>query len=281
MNGCLLEDAFPREDGAPSPGCQQSYSAKEARKEERRKAKRCKGPPMAFLDVKDPLADRQHVNKLPDVPPMNPSIGLREHAPVDAPVGYEPFQGGPNRSPAAECQSDKLCQQLRELLPRTDDDPVGDKIRSMIPVVPEPGSGSKKNYFGADPEEGFASYSPDATNFLMEPTVQNGFGPALPVPSVSDYWKPLTPAGVETSYFKALPKPGGLVQKQPRRVASDEDDISRKIDKIMARLDELQRGRGGGATGPQAQTEIMLFISSGVFVLFLMDLLVKKGGRLF
>lgn len=277
MNGCLLEDAFPREDGAPSPGCQQSYSAKEARKEERRKAKRCKGPPMAFLDVKDP--DRQHVNKLPDVPPMNQSIGLREHAPVDAPVGYEPFQGGPNRSPAAECQSDKLCQQLRELLPRTDDDPVGNKIRSMIPVVPEPGSGSKKNYFGADPEEGFASYSPDATNFLMEPTVQNGFGPALPVPSVSDYWKPLTPAGVETSYFKALPKPGGLIPKQT--APSGEDDLSRKIDKIMARLDELQRGRGGGAAGPQAQTEIMLFISSGVFVLFLMDLLVKKGGRIF
>jgi hypothetical protein len=49
----------------------------------------------------------------------------------------------------------------------------------------------------------------------------------------------------------------------------------------MARLDELQRGRTGGASPEQAQTEILLFISSGVFVLFLMDLLVKKGGRLF
>jgi hypothetical protein len=58
-------------------------------------------------------------------------------------------------------------------------------------------------------------------------------------------------------------------------------DISRKMDQIMARLDELQRGRTGGASPEQAQTEILLFISSGVFVLFLMDLLVKKGGRLF
>ena len=115
MNGCLLDDAFPTMDNgsggssAPSPGCQQSYSSKEARKEERRKAKKCRGPPMAFLDVKDP--DRQHLNKLPDVPPMNSATGLREHVPVDAPVGYEAFQGGPNRSPGDECNSDRMCQQ--------------------------------------------------------------------------------------------------------------------------------------------------------------------------
>jgi hypothetical protein len=293
MNGCLLDDAFPTMDNgsggssAPSPGCQQSYSSKEARKEERRKAKKCRGPPMAFLDVKDP--DRQHLNKLPDVPPMNSATGLREHVPVDAPVGYEAFQGGPNRSPGDECNSDRMCQQLRELLPRSDNDPIGDKVRSIIPILPGTAAAAapKKNYFGADPDEGFANYSPDAANFLMEPTLQNGFGigsapsAALPVPSVSDYWKPLTPSGVETSFFKALPKPGGTYSRKSDAQAAPQDDISRKMDQIMARLDELQRGRTGGASPEQAQTEILLFISSGVFVLFLMDLLVKKGGRLF
>jgi hypothetical protein len=337
MNGCSLDDAFPMDDGAPSPGCQQPYSSKEARKEERRKAKKCRGPPMAFLDVKDP--DRQHLNKVPEVPAMNPSTGLREHVPVDAPVGYEPFanyvgsmqgreatepfsnpsaeqfqsqnfikaqnkivngfQGGPNASPYQGCDysTDLMCQRLREVLPRTDDDPVGNKVRSTIPFGPaEAASASarasaqkKKSYFGADPEDGFADYSPDAANFLMEPTIENGFGigsapaAALPVPSVSDYWKPLTPAGVETSFFNTLPAPGGRYVKQDKvkeKVPQwEEPSINRKIDQIMARLDDLQRRNSGSPE--QAQTEIMLFVSSGIFVLFLMDLLVKKGGKLF
>ena len=310
MNGCSLDDAFPMEDGAPSPGCQQPYASKEARREERKKARRCKGPPMAFLDIKDP--DRQHLNKVPDVPAMNSKTGLKQHAPVDEQYAYEPFNnytrnasepfknyanqgfvGGPNPSPAQDCQNDKLCQQLRELLPRSDDDPTGDKVRSMIPVVPNvmqnamPASVPKKNYFGADPEDGFANYMPEASNFLMEPTLSNGFGigsgesASLPVPSVSDYWKPLTPVGVETSFFKALPKPGGTFSKKDsvKEVEYQDSSLSRKMDQIMARLDDLQRRTNGSPE--QAQTEILLFISSGVFVLFLMDLLVKKGGKLF
>jgi hypothetical protein len=313
MNGCSLDDAFPMDDGAPSPGCHQSYASKEARREERKKARRCKGPPMAFLDVKDP--DRQHISKTPDVPAMNMKTGLKQHEPVGEQYAYEPFGnyvssrhaggasepfgnygsstqgfvGGPNPSPALDCQNDKLCQQLRELMPRSDDDPTGDKVRSQFPNVPNtmPASVPKKNYFGADPEDGFANYMPEAQNFLMEPTLSNGFGignapsASLPVPSVSDYWKPLTPAGVETSFFKALPKPGGTYSRKDKvkEVEYEDSSLSRKMDQIMSRLDDLQRRTGGSPE--QAQTEILLFISSGVFVLFLMDLLVKKGGKIF
>jgi hypothetical protein len=352
MNGCSLDDAFPMDDGVPSPGCQQPYSTKEARKEERRKAKKCRGPPMAFLDVKDP--DRQHLNKTPAVPAMNTATGLREHVPVDSPVGYEPFtsetglrqgreatepfvnyvgsrqgreatepftsgpetqskkaqgfQGGPNASPYQGCDynNDLMCQRLRETLTRSDDDPIGDKVRSTIPLSAAAASTKpptqKKNYFGADPEDGFADYQPEAANFLMEPTIENGFGAvsnlfgttersgtgsspsaALPVPSVSDYWKPLTPAGVETSFFNTLPAPGGRYVRQDRvkeKVPQwEEPSINRKIDQIMARLDDMQRRSSGSPE--QAQTEIMMFVSSGIFVLFLMDLLVKKGGKLF
>jgi hypothetical protein len=323
MNGCSLDDAFPMEDGAPSPGCQQPYSSKEARREERRKAKKCRGPPMSFLDVKDP--DRQHLNKTPAVPAMNSATGLREHVPVDSPVGYEPFtsetglrqgreatepysnytgpetqskkaqgfQGGPNASPYQGCDynNDLMCQRLRETLPRSDDDPVGDKVRSVIPISAASAKPQtqKKNYFGADPEDGFADYQPEAANFLMEPTIENGFGigsgpsAALPVPSVSDYWKPLTAAGVETSFFNTLPAPGGRYVRQDKvkeKVPQwEEPSINRKIDQIMARLDDIQRRSSGSPE--QAQTEIMMFVSSGIFVLFLMDLLVKKGGKLF
>lgn len=298
MLGCSLNDAFPMDGAAPSPGCAEAYATKEARREERKKARRCRGPAMEFLGVKDP--DRQHLNQLPAVPAMNPTTGLREHVPVEAPQGYEAFSDmrtsvdAPAMAPPTNQSTAGAAtrERLRELLPRSDEDPVGDRVRNMIPTVPSAakGAGPKKSFFGADPDEPFANYAPDADNFLMEPTIENGFGlaggysqakAALPIPSVSDYWKPLTPAGAETAFFKALPAPGGTYSKQnmARGQAPVEDDLGRKIDKIMARLDDLQRSKA--ASPEQAQTEIMLFVSSGVLVLFLMDLLVKKGGRLF
>ena len=52
--------------------------------------------------------------------------------------------------------------------------------------------------------------------------------------------------------------------------------MSSKIDKIMSRLDQIQRG----PNPEQSQKEILMFVASGVFVLFMMDLLVRKGSSL-
>jgi hypothetical protein len=69
MNYCALDDAFQMIGGAPSPGCGADSATKEARREERRKARRCKGPAAAYLNIQDP--DRPSGIKLPDIPPMN------------------------------------------------------------------------------------------------------------------------------------------------------------------------------------------------------------------
>ena len=53
------------------------------------------------------------------------------------------------------------------------------------------------------------------------------------------------------------------------------ESLSRKIDTIMERLDSM-----GKRSPEQTQTDILLFVSSGIFVLFMMDLLVKKGSKL-
>jgi hypothetical protein len=47
------------------------------------------------------------------------------------------------------------------------------------------------------------------------------------------------------------------------------------MDKLFARLDDMN-----SSSPEQMASEIMMFISSGIFVLFLMDLLVKKGGKM-
>lgn len=276
MNYCALDDAFQSIGGGgsvPSPGCTNDYSGRAARKEERRKAKRCKGPPAVYLDITDKDPDRQQLNKLPDVPAMNPAIGLREHVPVYAPQGsLEPF------------------------VPRNDDDPNGDYVRAELPIginvpgtteVQKPCPGRKK-FFGADPDgDTFANYIPDQENYRLEPdfltafehagVAKAGSSAALPNPSVNMYWKPLTPSGAQTSFIERLPPPGGDYYQAPSRLQGDvsNDDIMKKLDKLWARLDDMNT-----SSPEQVTSELLMFISSGVFVIFLMDLLVKKGSTL-
>jgi hypothetical protein len=271
MNYCALDDAFQMIGGAPSPGCTTDYATKAARKEERRKARRCKGPAAAYLDISDKDPDRQQLNKLPDIPAMNPSTGLREHVPVYAPQGsLEPF------------------------VPRNDDDPKGDWVRSEIPLnVPgttesqKPCPGRKK-FFGADPDgDTFADYAPEAQNYQLQPDFLNAFEQAgvaragsaasLPNPSVNMFWKPLTKTGAQTSFIERLPPPGGEYYNPPARLNGDtsNDDIMKKLDKLWARLDDMNT-----SSPEQVTSELLMFISSGIFVLFAMDLLVRKGSTM-
>jgi hypothetical protein len=271
MNYCALDDAFQAISSAPSPGCTNDYAGKAARREERRKARRCKGPAAEYLDITDKDPDRQQLNKLPIIPAMNPATGLREHNPVYAPQGsLEPF------------------------VPRNDDDAQGDYVRAQIPLnIPgtteaqKPCPGRKK-WFGADADgEAFADYIPDQPDYRLQPDFLTAFEQAgvaragsaasLPNPSVNMFWKPLNTSGAQTSFIEKLPPPGGQYYQPPTRMNGDtsNDDIMKKLDKLWARLDDMNT-----SSPEQVTSELLMFISSGIFVLFMMDLLVKKGSRL-
>jgi len=235
MNYCSLEDAYQE---APSPGCGSDHATKQARREERRKARRCKGPAATYLDL-DP--DRQHP-PLSEVNAMNHVTGLREHVPVTSQENFE---------------------------------------SELIRVQPA-SVGSKKKFFGADPDDGFADYEPDQgdrpSDFMAAFQPSGVTGP-LPSPSMQQEWKPLTASGAQTAFIEHLPPPGGqYAPRAPRALRGGEmsmEDIMKKMDRIMARLDDTHT-----ASPEQVMSEMMMFISSGIFVLFLMDLLVKKGSTL-
>ena len=288
MNYCSLEDAY----GAPGSD-PMSQSNAIAKKEERKKAKRCKGPPLTFLGLdKDP--DRQHLEKPDEKPPMNSSTGLREHYPVGETQGYEPFV---TRIGTGIGQVLSPKYDSAEFVARTDGDREGDIVRNTLPkinAVPVKTTTKQSSKlfanFGADPEaENFADYMPDATNYLMEPSAAQGgafyqnpktgdgavSAATLPIPSVMDVWKPMTPAGSDTAYFQSLPRPGGTY---PKADGNSHESLSRKIDTIMSRLDDMKRGHM--ISPDQSQTDVLLFVSSGIFVLFMMDLLVRKGSSL-
>jgi hypothetical protein len=180
-------------------------------------------------------------------------------------------------------------------------------IYNKLPVLKEiPGpnkalKGKLPSYFGANydddapirrrmyddsVEEGFASFtnvigddpgyrlSPDFTSAFSGKGADKASGAeVLPIPSVRNVWKPLTPSGANTSFFDRLPSPGGEIPIG--QVPSDKEELFRKLDSIYARLDDLETRKG-----ENAQTETLLFIMSGIFVLFSMDLLVKRTGNI-
>lgn len=288
MEYCSYEDAFPQL-GPSSTGCADQKASYAARKEERKKAKKCKGPPLTFLDL-DP--DRPAVQRVPEVPPMNEMTGLREHAPVDAPQ-KEPFQDVPYDL-TSQRQPDDAGQIMRNTLPNV-------KGQNQLPKGPKTPS-----YFGAsgDIDEGFqgtfglkqpnlkvVGQNPPYTDVIgnddgyrLYPDFKAAFdrvsgagqaaGRSLAaIPSVVNEWKPLTPSGAKTSFFDELPPPGG---QYPRGtdIVQDTTTISKKLDMLFSRLDDLESRRG-----ENTQTEILLFVMSGLFVLFGMDIVTRQAAR--
>ena len=306
MEYCSIDDAFPPIGGGPAnPGCRDNKAGSIARKEERKKAKRCKGPPLTFLEgsgdvpLTDP--DRPALIPLPDTPPMNPRTGLIQHAPVDAPPA-EPFEDmtpEPQSELRASFRSEQPQPKLQAIynkLPNVADIPGPNKpLKGKLPSYfganyDDNTTGSKRLTYQSDDsvEEGFANFtnvigddpgyrlSPDFTSAFAGKGVNKASGvEVLPIPSVNNVWKPLTPSGANTSFFDRLPSPGGDIPIGQVSTSYDKEELFRKLDSIYARLDDLEVRRG-----ENAQTETLLFIMSGIFVLFSMDLLVKRTGNI-
>jgi hypothetical protein len=288
MEYCSYEEAFPQL-GPSSTGCDDQKASYAARKEERKKAKKCKGPPLTFLDL-DP--DRPAVQRVPAVPPMNEMTGLREHAPVDAPQ-KEPFEDVPYDL-TSQRQPNDAGQIARNTLP---------SVRGQTQL---PKQSAVPSYFGAsgDMDEGFqgtfgmnkpnlkvVGQNPPFTDVIgnddgyrLYPDFKAAFdrvsgvsqaaGKSLgAIPSVVNEWKPLTPSGARTSFFDELPPPGG---QYPSRtdIVHDGSTITKKLDSLFSRLDDLESRRG-----ENTQTEILLFVMTGLVVLFGMDIVTRQAAR--
>ena len=287
MNYCALDDAFPSM-AAPSPGCAANDAAKMARKEERRRARRCKGPAATYLSLDaHPSTDPDRPSEEKSmVQAMNETIGLSEHAPVTA--QYDGF--------IQRHRDDTPVDQKR---PNFDDDPLYNYLKSeasnhlMRVEIPksetmekEPALPPLKNFFGADPDgDSFADYIPDASDYRLQPDFQKAFGqagaaragstPTVPAPPVDMYWKPLTRSGAQTSFVEHLPPPSGKYHGSNQKQDDSMQEVTRKLDKLFARLDDMNV-----SSPEQVTSEILMFISSGIFVLFFMDLLVKKASTM-
>jgi hypothetical protein len=151
--------------------------------------------------------------------------------------------------------------------------------------------------------EGFASFSHlagDNPGYQLAPDFLGSFGAVgydksagkalLGTPNLNDAWKPLTPGGGDTAFFDSVTWPGGRSNgrnarpPQQRRSGDDGEGMSReekelllkRIDLLFAKLERLESGRN-----ENAQTEIAIFVFSGLLLMFGMDVmrrLVRGGG---
>jgi hypothetical protein len=288
MPYCSIDEAFP--DTA-----QESGSI--ARKEERKRAKKCGGPALAFLKGMDEDAgkydldpDRQNLKPLP------PSEKL---------VGSEGFVAEQNSQwkPKKETESEEEIKELvKNLVGQRVDDIIGQKGRNTMPrnlpkttelpdrtktmygeKVPSYFGKSESDYEASNVKEnkkseGFADFSKSLNDNpgyqLGQADFLGSFGAVgvnkasgkatLTTPSVNDAWKPLTPSGARSSFFEYLPSPGGQAIAESTLFSKDEKEtLLKKLDLLFARLEDLESKRN-----EYAHAEISLFVFSGLFLLF-------------
>lgn len=283
MEFCTIEDAFP-----------DLNSQKTARKEEKRRAKRCKGPALTYLEpdtgllpVTDP--DRPAVKRMSEVSAINPATGLREHAPVTP--HHEPFNdmSGEYKELLASLQNVKAPEPLTSVLNSMPTNVAG-------PTKFEPPRIQVPSFFGAGDDEdddvnatqstkeGFASYtnvigddpgyklSPDFGTTFMGKGVSKAGGSTLPQSEIGTnmFWKPLTGSGAKTSFYSKADLQLPKTQPQPMPLT----EVLHRLDTIFTRLDDLETRKS-----ENANTEVVLFVMTGLFVMFSMDLLVRKTGN--
>ena len=270
MDFCLLNEVYPdwtKKEVEPGtivgPGDNHSKQPEKAKKEHKKRSKKCKDPALKYLDpnyqFEDADSDRQFVSKGWDVLPMNPKTGVVEARPFGMEEEKEGFQTT-TTTPAVPGPSSNYTNKLPKYFTPNSDDDTTEGFQTQVNVI------------GDDPAYRFApSGILEEINDAVS-SAKDRLSNSLPYPSLDDVWKPLTPAGAPTANFHALPAPSGVYPEPGRRPTySEPDDLKKKLDLIFERLDTLEKRRS-----ENSQKDILVFVGSGLVFLLSLDLLTRK-----
>lgn len=248
MEGCLLQDVFPDwKKGIESNisiGCTDTRAAERARKEQKKKAKKCKDPALRYLepDYKDEAGEDL---RDPDRPflPINKETGVVEAKPLVS-------------GSAAEAAKKSAPVKKPNYFGASEDD----ETEGFAPFT---------NIIGDDPAYRLSSVQTGTEKEVASVMDMSSGGELLPTPSLQDMWKPMAPAGVHTSFFQGLAPPGGVYPKQTSAVQiQGVDELKEKMEHIFGRLEALEAERR-----QNTQTEVLLFVGSGLALLLSLDIL--------
>lgn len=274
MDGCSLVDAFPTGAFA-SAGCMDNGSAEESRRQEKKKARKCRGPAMTYLNsgmnmVGSVDPDRPATKRMDPVEAING--GMEEHSPVTQ--QYEYFVGSTEALPKVAGANEIESKNVPSFFGA---DPVDSNC--SIPKkkgITENFTSSEAPFVNIIGEDDSYRLKPDfsstfdakkdANGAYLTPTKMTASG-NLPYPNLDMFWKENGLAGGQSSFFAQLKAPGGQPVKEGEEQMAKNQEVLHKLDRIFARLDDME-----SAKSENSQTEVLLFILTGLGVIFLMDI---------
>ena len=264
MELCSLEDAFPNIDtgsihtgsGVPYVGGTDSKATREERRAARKKAKKQKGPALDYSN-----------SVTPDLPTM--------------------ADPDPDRPAAIRMESVPAVQDQKESF-------VSPVLPKASCLFSDPGTPS---YFGKDldDDEGFSNFSPvgsDNPNFMLQADLKgldlkgvDKAAGALPEPNLNETWKPMSPAASYTAFMPSgkSETPGWSMNAEkahqqaipdiPAKASKADQNgmLMSRINELVGRLETLEKKKS-----QDSQTEILMFVGTGVFLLVSFELLTRR-----
>jgi hypothetical protein len=306
MDLCSLDDAFgslsivsgKQKEETPNSGCLNNSAVIESRRQDRKKAKRCRGPPLNYIQSdmsmsQDP--DRPSMQKMEPVPILNKTTGIREHAPADQDWGTsEAFTDSQLNAIVRNNKANRPKTKVPSYFGASPTDGTkpteGFQVQSA-PFVNTIGNGNEfmmNNDFTKDVQswrngEIEDSQSPDAQFGMLSPELNSLTTPKLPPPEQNLNWKTAGISGGQEQFYKSIASQQEDISRKMNPVPCQENveqqqknqELLRRMDAIMARLDDMQY-----VSQESAQKEVLLFIMTGLGVLFMMDLACRTTARL-
>ena len=109
----------------------------------------------------------------------------------------------------------------------------------------------------------------DFTQSFDKPGLGKSAGSSLPVPELRQRWKPMSSDRVSSSFTDRSNRGEQFAGFD----VSDMTAMKVKLDSLMARLDDFEQR----AEGANPQLEMLSFIMTGLFLMFILDLSVRKS----
>jgi len=161
---------------------------------------------------------------------------------------------------------------------------VNNSLPSPRSTISLESSNDMPSFFGAEPfsnpsEDSMALFNQQSKNYMLEADFTKSFdqsgysrssGTAVLTPELRHQWKPMSADRVDTAFTSSV--------KMPQFTgfsAGDMEAMKYKLDALMARLDDLENRAGGG----NPQLEMLSFIMTGLFLMFVLDLTVRKTAN--
>lgn len=293
--------------GFPYVGGTDSKPSREERRAARKMAKRAKGPAIDY-------SNQITADLPPDSEVVVGVVGgmASTSAPAFESVWYgaqetDPDRPSTQRMRGVESMQDTKVQHLIPVLP---------KASCLFSDAGTPSYFGSSGEDAEEGYAGFSRMIEGDSEFRLGPDPTKGVdvagGLALPEPNMNDSWKSMTPAASYTAYLNGLPAVGASVPGWARDIGGasrsqqvtepskgsrfpptpkvpstvpvaevvvpaggnpkeDRDALLARIDTLMGRLEDLERGRK-----QDSQTEILMFVGTGLFLLFSFDLVARR-----